>query len=327
MKLFLPATILLPGQSSSIVQRKTLERAVDNPEKLIANRLYIRDICGLDTEVQTIARLMHPSMDLDFYQHLFRLVVRLFIGDVPGYQASNAAYHDLTHTLTTTLATARLLHGMHIERRALPPRTVELGLAAALLHDTGYIMAEGDHEGTGAKYTFTHVQRSINFLREAFRHEGRTPDADDAAAIVRATDLAVRFDDIPFSSPDQRDAACAVATADLLAQLGDELYPEKLADLFEEFREAGMQGYDEPYDLVRATADFAAVMRERMHNDLDDAASCAMAHFRARWGVEVDLYAMSIEKNVRFLRSIVEEHGPDYHTRLRRTGDRRPPFI
>lgn len=291
-------------------------------------RLYIRDIRSLDEEIHTIADLMHPETGLDFYELLFRRVVRLFIGDMDGFQASNTAYHDLTHTLATTLAAARVMHGLHLSRTPISARGMELALCCALLHDSGYIMKLGDEGGTGAKYTFTHVTRSIELMRDWFTAYDRpAEDIRDAEAIIRGTDLGVAFKDIPFASDEVRLLACCVASADLLAQMSDELYAEKLHDLHREFREAGMPGYETEFDLVSATTDFAALMDRRMREDLDNVAPCARAHFEQRWKTDVDVYAESIEKNISFLESIVERHGPDYHTQLRRSRDRRPPFI
>ena len=42
----------------------------------------------------------------------------------------------------------------------------EFGMLAILMHDTGYLKKRGDNEGTGAKYTLTHVDRSIQFAGE-----------------------------------------------------------------------------------------------------------------------------------------------------------------
>lgn len=291
-------------------------------------RLAIRDLTALNTEVKTIAGLMTPDLDLGFHDRLFRDVVRLFIGDFEGYQASNTAYHDLHHTLATLLATARVMHGVHLARAPISARLVQLSLCAALLHDVGYIMREDDHGGTGAKYTFTHVRRSIEFMHEYFdRHDRPRQDARDVELLILGTDLGTDFGTIAFADEQQRTVARCLATADLLAQMADELYGEKLVDLYQEFSEAGMPGYETDYDLVRSTRDFAQAMQHRMRSDLDDVGACVAEHFKARSGVDENLYAQAMERNIDYLASIVERHGPQYHTRLKRKPDRRPPFL
>ncbi|HAB16816.1 MAG TPA: hypothetical protein DCE44_10240, partial [Verrucomicrobiales bacterium] len=74
-------------------------------------------------------------------------------------------YHDLEHTLQGTLCFSTLLL-RRAEAKARPPLaedTMQLGLLAILLHDTGYLKHKDDLEGTGAKYTATHVTRSCDF--------------------------------------------------------------------------------------------------------------------------------------------------------------------
>lgn len=297
-------------------------------QEKMPSRLHIRDVKGLDDEVRTIACLIHEHFDFTFYHRVFVDIVRTFIGDFEGYQASNTAYHDMTHTLSVLLATARLLHGVGLAREPISRRGVELALLCALMHDIGYIMTNDDQGGTGAKHTFTHVTRGIEFMRDYFTAHGRSEDdIRDAEAIIRTTDLATPVDSIPFSSPEIETLAHIVASADLLAQMGDELYPEKLGNLYAEFKEAEVPGFDSEYELVRATADFATVMDARLKNDLGNVSECMADHFQVRWGANLDIYQTFIDKNITFLQGIVSKHGEDYHTRLKRNGGRRPPFI
>ena len=89
-------------------------------------------------------------------------------GNYLDYQAIDAHYHDLEHTLQGILCMARLLRGRQAQGQEpkLTQRMFELGMLAILLHDTGYLKKRGDNEGTGAKYTLTHVDRSIQFAGE-----------------------------------------------------------------------------------------------------------------------------------------------------------------
>ena len=102
-------------------------------------------------------------------------MVKLFRGNYPGYQKCNTWYHDLKHTTDCLLAMARLLHGASLNGLPLPDRDVVLGLTAALFHDTGYIQAEDDLEGTGAKYTLVHVERSVAFMEKYFARPAFPP--------------------------------------------------------------------------------------------------------------------------------------------------------
>lgn len=290
-------------------------------------RLHIRDVRALDAEVRHIVTLIQPDFDLTEYQRVFSDVVRLFIGDYPGYQASSTEYHDMTHTLAVLLATARLLHGVHLDL-GLDERLLGLGLYAALMHDLGYMKTDNDTEGTGAKYTLDHVRRGVDFLSTYFSaHDMSDEDIADIADIVRATDMAKDFTAIPYSSPGVRLVGQVVGSADILAQMADELYVEKLPALYREFKEGGLNGYESEYDLLRETLHFSTQVRTRLKTDLGDVAGYMRNHFKHRWDLDTDVYELNITKNLEFLSSILETHGKEFQKRLRRNHNRRPPFV
>jgi hypothetical protein len=116
-------------------------------------------------EVKYIVSLMTDEFDHDRFDTLFDEIVKLFNGEYPGYQVSKTKYHDLEHTHSVVLATARLMHGCFIAGEAFRPHTIFLGLAANLFHDTGLIQTDNDTNGTGAKYTIGHEERSIDFMK------------------------------------------------------------------------------------------------------------------------------------------------------------------
>jgi hypothetical protein len=98
-------------------------------------------------------------------RRIFDDIERLFHGRHPGYAAIDAHYHSLEHTLQAVVCLVLLLEGRRMARvrPALDSRQFELAVAAALLHDTGFLRLRNDTKGTGAKYTFCHVLRSCAF--------------------------------------------------------------------------------------------------------------------------------------------------------------------
>src|SRR5262245_57547242 len=101
-------------------------------------------------------------------ERLFEDVEGMFEGRYAGYQAIDMSYHNFEHTLQATLCLVHIMQGRGRtpDRPLMTVRDWELGVMAALLHDTGYLKANGDHEGSGAKYTFVHERRSCEFARE-----------------------------------------------------------------------------------------------------------------------------------------------------------------
>jgi hypothetical protein len=265
----------------------------------------------------------HYAEDLSMKIHLaFEQVRQLFEGQFPGYRSCLAEYHDLRHTLQVFLTTARLLDGYNLEKAFLPESLALSLLQAALLHDTGYIQEEWDTEGTGARYGREHEERSVEFLHrhgEVFEIEGE--DLQIVARLIRSTDLKRDFAALGFASREERSAAAILATADLLGQMGDREYLEKLLFLYYEFREAGVPGYETEFDILRKTRDFYGTIRDRLEVAYLAAYRLVQAHFRERIGRDENLYMVAIERQMDYLDKIIADSTTNFRAKLRR-GDR-----
>ena len=168
--------------------------------------------------------------------------VDCFTGQYEDYQAIDALYHNLEHTLQGALCLARLLQGRHAAKAQpeLTERMVQLGLAAILLHDTGYLKKKDDLSGTGAKYTAIHVGRSVDFAVDLLRKKHFSEaDVQSVRNMILSTGASTAADQIPFQNEAEKITGCAVATADLLGQIAAEDYVDKLPGLYAEFAEAG----------------------------------------------------------------------------------------
>jgi len=192
-------------------------------------------------EVTTIYLSLFPGASPEFVTKALQWTEDCFSGRYADYQAIDAKYHDLEHTLQVTVCYVRLLQGYkkaHVSPE-LTPRMFELGLLAILLHDTGYLKKKSDTEGTGAKYTLTHVARSTDFAAKLLREKG-LPEEEIRSVqnMVRCTGLNAELATIPFQSDLERNMGFALATADLLGQMAAHDYIEKLNILFQEFEES-----------------------------------------------------------------------------------------
>lgn len=203
-----------------------------------------------------------------FVPRVFGWAIECFTGGYADYQAVDARYHDFEHTLQGTLCMARLLHARH-RAKAQPPlteRMFHLGLLAILMHDTGYLKKRGDIQGTGAKYTVTHVDRSAEFAGELLR--AKKFSAEDIKAVqnmIHCTGVDATLSIIPFQNEMEKVVGHALGTADLLGQMAAEDYVEKLPVLYAEFSEASRFSHDKPHfvsmfssaqDLMKKTPDF-----------------------------------------------------------------------
>lgn len=287
--------------------------------------LHVRDVELVRREVRAVVSALAPGFDFTDFERVFDDVVTLFEGRFPGYKACNTDYHDLGHTLSTLLATARLMHGVHIERKPLTPRLVNLGLIAALLHDTGYIQRAGEAGGTGARHTLTHVFRSVLFTAAYLRDAGlREEDARDCGAMIQCTAPSADISKIRFAEHGVETVGHIVATADIVGQMADDIYLEKLSILYQEFQEGGVRGFENEFDLLKKSMGFYEFITYRLRLDMGNVFRCLRSHFLARHGIDRNLYDEYIRKNMVYLARIVEEHGEDYPRMLRRSLDRTP---
>lgn len=207
-----------------------------------------RDPVAVEREVRATHAALFPEADPAVVPRAFEWATTCFCGGHRDYQPIDIGYHDLEHTLQGTLCLARLLRGRHgtAAEPRLTARAFELGVLAALLHDTGYLKRRDDCEGTGAKYTVVHEARSAVFARALLAPKGFS-DAEVRAVqnMICCTGLETDPQAIPFQDELERTVGYALGTADLLGQMAAPDYVEKLPLLYDEFVEAARNAGDD----------------------------------------------------------------------------------
>lgn len=286
------------------------------------SRLVDMDIPGsVFAEVQSILSVMYPGIGFQRLGRVFKDTVKLFEGKYLGYRKCNTGYHDLKHTTDVLLCASRLLHGFHMEGLPLDERLTELCLTTALLHDSGYIQSYSDHTGTGAKYTMVHVERSIVFIDNYFEDHGYPrEDFDACKRIVLASDPDTDFKDIPFSSEAEKTAGKALFAGEILGQMADRLYLEKLLLLYRELREARAMELHTEDDLLEKTVGIYELMKKRLKDNIDYSEKFMRNHFSSRWNIDFDMYMDAVKKNMDYLRYILEDRSRSPLEKLNRAG-------
>lgn len=278
---------------------------------------------SLVPELKLLGSLMDPGFQGGLLERACHDTALLYGGGYPGYRASNTRYHDLEHASAVALAMMRLMHGASTQGYSFDRRRIDVAVMAALFHDSGLIQAADDTEGTGAKYTVGHERRSMDFARRYFASSGLAPeDAEDCCQIIAATQLSVDLDGLPWRDDQVRFLGQILGTADMLAQMADRQYLEKLLLLYREFEEARLPGFDDELTLLKRTEGFYRRMaKARLAGEYGDAQRFMRHHFRARWRLDVDLYADAIANNLAYLRHVVEQsEGCSHREFLRRGG-------
>jgi hypothetical protein len=265
---------------------------------MIRDKNRLVDLINTNSPVETVAEiknillLIDPSLDPSPIEKIYEDIILLFNGKFPGYRASNTKYHNLEHTCSVTLAAARLIHGLHVQGQVFSPGLVQLCLIGALFHDTGLIQTEEEVEGTGAQHTIGHEERSIVLMEKYLTENGYSQeDIRDCSHIIMCTELFLSLAEIPFNSEEVRTMGKVLGTADLVAQMADRNYQEKLPLLFLEFQEAGMEGFETPLELFSKTEEFyRKVARKRLTGVLEGISSAALYHFRERWKINKKIF-------------------------------------
>jgi len=268
-----------------------------------------------------IIRFINPDYNFTIAQTSFNDVVRLFLGEYPGYCAIKTPYHNLNHTMDVFLCAVRLMHGVHISGTRLADKEMTMIMMAALIHDIGYVQRDGEESGTGAQFTLTHVDRGIKFMQQYSAERGFPPDLPGPLSfIIRCTDPAENIPKIDFPDERTRLLGQLVSSADLTGQMADRTYLEKLLFLYLEFEEAHFGNYQSIHDMLSKTHDFYEKIRMKLDTDLGGIYTKLIFHFKECYGVERNYYLESIEKNIAYLAKVTKLSEEKHLAMLKRGG-------
>lgn len=188
---------------------------------------------------------------------------------LPTIARTDALYHDLEHTILVTLVGQEILRGKQLLEGSVSPENWLHLMTALLCHDLGYLKGVcqqdcpeqhlystgvGNHViqmaagATDASLTAYHVDRGKQFVAEKL--------ACFYLLDVKTIQQLIEFTRFPIPDDDYyRNTASLpglARSADLIGQLSDPRYLEKLPALFYEFEESGTNktlGYRHAGDL------------------------------------------------------------------------------
>ncbi len=275
-------------------------------------------------ELHRILGLISPGLDQAAVDRVQDDLQCLYTGRFPGYRACSTGYHDLRHALDTMLAMARLIHGAALDSRVWTEREIVLALVAAGFHDAGYIQTAAERTGTGARFRVGHERRGAAFLaRHAEKLGLAEEEANSAGLLIRCTDMAAGISAVPLAGQRLELLGRMLAAADLLAQLSDAVYLEKLQLLYAEDRESGDTRYADIVDALRQAVGFHAAFKTHIEKTLPGHDRLLRLHFEARWGTGENLYHRAIAGQHAYLDRVLEDPSAPAESvlaRLRRVG-------
>lgn len=258
-------------------------------------------------EILALLTLMASDFNQKPLIELHHEIALIFAGDHPDYRQSNTKYHNLDHTYSVVLATARLFHGLSCDGWPVSEETVAKALYSAYFHDCGLLLRKSEDAESGATYTIGHEKRSVFFMADYLKKRAFPFSfITDCSVIIQCTNLSIDPGSLFFPSAEMQLASFAVGSADILAQMADRYYLERLPFLFQEQEEGGVAEYDSVVELMEKTSMFYHdLVTDRLSLDLGNLSKYMKIHFRERWGVDQNLYLESIKKNVDYVHMIV----------------------
>lgn len=182
---------------------------------------------------------------------------------------SDALYHNVEHTILVTLVGQEMLRGKHIREGGVSCEDWLHYHISLLCHDIGYVKGvcredRGDlrlyatgiddmkvslpRGATDASLTPYHVDRGKLFIEERFGGH-KLIDTEIIKGNIELTRFPVPADE---DHQDTVNYPGLVRAADLIGQLSDPRYLQKISALFYEFEETGQNkilGYNNPGDL------------------------------------------------------------------------------
>lgn len=277
-------------------------------------------------EIEAILAIIAPNFPRKPLVALHREIELLFSGEHPDYRQSNTKYHDLGHTYSVVLAAVRIFHGLFCSGWPVSEETVKKALYSSYFHDCGLLLKHSDDAESGAAFTVGHEKRSMFFLADYLKEKGFSyPFITDCSVIIQSTNLSIDPDSLFFPSAEMQLASFAVGTADILAQMADRYYLERLPFLFLEFQEGGLDQHSSPQELMQQTSAFYQnVVIDRLAHAFGNVTKYLKVHFRERWGVDKNLYLVNMKKNVKYLQYIIDQNDGDMFS-LRRYLRRKAP--
>ena len=140
--------------------------------------------------------------------------------------------------------------------------------------------------------------------------------------MIQCTKLSLSPKELVFDNDEVKLMGHVLGTADIIAQMADRVYLERLPLLFDELKEGGIPGYETTSDIFKQTvAFFQDVIRVRLYDDFNGIVEAAQLHFRERWKIDQNLYTRAIENNINYIEYLNKTYPEDknfYRQYLRR---------
>ncbi len=259
-------------------------------------------------EILSLCASIWPTIDLSAFKTTYRHVTDFFRGEDSNFEKNVLPYHNLRHTRIVTLATARIFHGLHHSGTTIRAIAVEKGLLAALFHDTGMLeLRTEEHPFITPKHSINHEVRSAQLMRTYINIIGLPIYYSiECEEIINHTNLNIKPNSISCSK-ESRIIGQVLGSADIIAQMADRYYLECLSSLFNEMKRENNSQYETVQEMMRNTASFYELIRERLEHQLGNIYHVLSYHFKESQGIARNIYIDQINANINYLNKIIKQ--------------------
>lgn len=288
------------------------------------DRTTNKEPVGIFSTIKDICATEWPECPLHHFTFAYNEVVKIFQGKHVDFLPNTLPYHNLRHTVTVTLATARLLHGLKVTGEPLTGEDVEKTLISALFHDIGLLRTNGKTQLTcGLKSQANHELISSDILTKFVIKENLPAFiSEECEEIIAHTNITISTADISCS-PKAKLIGQIVGTADITSQMADRYYAECLAMLFIELEETGECEFESLGDMFEKTESFLMQIETRLNEQFGGIQHKYQDHFREFENDDRNLYIEGINKNLVYIKKITKAGSDNFSNHLRRT----PPCL
>jgi hypothetical protein len=136
--------------------------------------------------------------------------------------------------------------------------------------------------------------------------------------MILCTDVSQDIKSISFPSQKVEFLGRLLNAADILGQMSDRTYLEKLLFLYHEYKEGNVGDYESEADLLRRTVDFYDFIDKRLEPIIEKANRFMVSHLASRWNIHTNLYTEAIEGQRKYLEKILSIPNADPRDHLHR---------
>lgn len=260
----------------------------------------------------------YKIQDFSLMRTAYTDLCNLYSGSYPGYTDIRNGGPDITSCLEVCLAFSRLVDGYNIENRKLPKKRVLAVMITSLFLGSGYIVKKNE---SASKLNNIHNfnSRNLDFIRNYLKKAGYDMSYLDYISSLLFNAEIGEKERHSFSTKNETVISNMFATASIISWLSGRRYLESQYKLYDEIRRAKFITEDSiAYTFKERIKFYHTRIKSNLKNDFSEIYKLYKIHFSRRYGIKRNLYIISIERQISYMKKILELYPKVYKKKLKR---------